>query len=79
MLGWICIAMTVAATVMRFAMRFETPVKETLMDRYIDVSLVGMLSLPFLLIANFARILNIPKIDMAQLRMAMEAAFTPVE
>lgn len=25
------------------------------------------------------KVLNIPKIDMAQLRMAMEAAFTPVE
>lgn len=58
MLGWMCIAVTVAATIIRFAVRFETPVKNTLMDAYMYVSLVGMLSLPLLLIANFARILN---------------------
>ena len=57
-LGWICISLSSATLVMNLAMNLEPSFMESLITPGIVVSIISTLSLPFLLIANFSRILN---------------------
>ena len=57
-LGWSCIVITAVLGMMRIAVKLNPQEAERFMAVSEIISYIAMLSLPFLLMANFARILN---------------------
>ena len=57
-LGWLCIVLTVVLTLMKIGMRLNPNETQKLATVRTVIEYFADLSLPFLLIANFARILN---------------------
>ena len=57
-LGWLCIVFTAVMTLMRIGVRLNPNDTQKLASVSMVIEYIADLSLPFLLIANFARILN---------------------
>ena len=57
-LGWLCIVFTAVMTLMRIGVRLNPNDTQKLASVSMAIEYIADLSLPFLLIANFARILN---------------------
>ena len=57
-LGWFCIIMSVVVMLLKIRMKINPDLAESLAKRYDLLGYVPAMSLPFMLIANFSRILN---------------------
>ena len=57
-LGWLCIALSQAALILSLAMKAGPEISRSLQSPYLLLTSISRMSLPFLLIANFATILD---------------------
>lgn len=57
-LGWLCIVVSVYIPILGIAVRMNPQLEEETISLVVTLQYISTLSLPFLLIANFARILN---------------------